>query len=179
MHAALSLHPANQAPAVSGVDVEVERRAGGVLALRYRLAGAIGALVIPPASTSVRADDLWRRTCFEAFVRAGDGPDYCELNFSPSSQWAAYRFTGERTGMALAEIPTVAVAAAATGQALELSVAIDLSRAVPVAGPWSLGLSAVVEASDGALSYWALTHCSERPDFHHPESFVLELSEPA
>ena len=168
MHAALSLHPANQAPAVTGVEVEVERRAGGVLALRYRLAGAIGDLVIPQASTSARTDDLWRRTCFEAFVRAGAGPGYCELNFSPSSQWAAYRFTGERTGMAPAEIPTVAVAAASTGQTLELSATIDLSRALPAGGPWRLGLSAVVEAADGTLSYWALTHRSAQPDFHHP-----------
>lgn len=179
MRAALSLHPANRAPAVSGVYVEVERRAGGVLALRYRLTGAIRGLVLPPPATSMRADELWRHTCFEAFVRPGEGPGYCELNFSPSSQWAAYRFSGERTGMAPAEVPAVAVAATATGHQLELSASVDLSRAAPGPGPWLLGLSAVLELVDGSLAHWALTHCSPQPDFHHPESFVLELSEPA
>jgi hypothetical protein len=179
MHATLSLHPANRAPAVSGVEAVVERLAGGVLALRYRLAGDIRLLAIPAPSASVRADELWRRTCFEAFVRAGEGPAYCELNFSPSSRWAAYRFSGERTGMAPAEVPAVAAACAATGEAVELTASVDLSRALPTTGPWRLGLSAVVEAADGTLSHWALAHPAGRPDFHHPGSFVLELTEPA
>jgi hypothetical protein len=38
-----------------------------------------------------------------------------------------------------------------------------------------LALAAVLEDRDGRLSYWALEHPSERPDFHHPNSFVLEL----
>jgi hypothetical protein len=41
-----------------------------------------------------------------------------------------------------------------------------------------LGLSAVVEASDGTLSYWALNHPVAKPDFHHPDSFALELAVP-
>jgi hypothetical protein len=39
-----------------------------------------------------------------------------------------------------------------------------------------MALSAVIEATDGTLSYWALAHPSDKPDFHHPDSFVLELS---
>ena len=29
----------------------------------------------------------------------------------------------------------------------------------------------------GAISYWALAHPAEKPDFHHPDSFVLTLPE--
>jgi hypothetical protein len=179
MRAALSLHSASQRPAVGGIEVEVERSASGVLSLRYRLMGDIRQIVIPAAAPSARADDLWRRTCFEAFVRAGDDEGYCELNLSPSSQWAAYRFSGERTGMAPAEVPSVAVAAAASDRDLALDAAVDLSRALPTRAAWRLGLSAVIEAADGTLSHWALAHPVARPDFHHPGSFVLELSEPA
>jgi hypothetical protein len=39
-----------------------------------------------------------------------------------------------------------------------------------------VGLSAVIEANDGTLSYWALKHPAAKPDFHHPDSFVLELA---
>jgi hypothetical protein len=39
-----------------------------------------------------------------------------------------------------------------------------------------IGLSAVVEATDGSLSYWALAHAPGRPDFHHAHSFGLELT---
>ncbi len=41
-----------------------------------------------------------------------------------------------------------------------------------------LGLSAVVEANDGTLSYWALRHPPGRPDFHHPDGCVLRLEPP-
>lgn len=42
-------------------------------------------------------------------------------------------------------------------------------------GPWLASLSAVIEEAHGAKSYWALAHGSDKPDFHHPDSFVLEL----
>jgi hypothetical protein len=38
-----------------------------------------------------------------------------------------------------------------------------------------LGLSAVVEATDGGLSYWALRHPPGKPDFHHIDAFALQL----
>jgi hypothetical protein len=179
MRASLSLHPDFRCPAVRAVEVEVRRAGAGLLELRYRLAGDLGALALPSPTVSARADDLWRRTCFEAFVRADGDDGYCELNISPSSQWAAYRFSGYRTGMAPAKLPAVAVAAASTGQELELSASVDLSHAVPISAAWRLGLSTVVEAADGAISYWALAHAPGKPDFHHPESFVLELARPA
>ncbi len=38
-----------------------------------------------------------------------------------------------------------------------------------------LALSAVIEETDGRLSYWALAHPAAKPDFHHAEAFVLSL----
>ena len=42
-------------------------------------------------------------------------------------------------------------------------------------GAEALALSAVIERVDGSISYWALRHPSDKPDFHHPDSFVLDL----
>ena len=42
-------------------------------------------------------------------------------------------------------------------------------------GVMRLALAAVVEEIDGRLSYWALAHPSGVPDFHHPDSFMLQL----
>ena len=39
-----------------------------------------------------------------------------------------------------------------------------------------LGLSAVCEARDGSLQYWALRHPAERPDFHDRRSFALAVA---
>jgi hypothetical protein len=38
-----------------------------------------------------------------------------------------------------------------------------------------LGLAAVIERTDGGHSYWALTHPGDRPDFHDPAGFVLQI----
>jgi hypothetical protein len=35
-------------------------------------------------------------------------------------------------------------------------------------------LAAVVETTRG-ISYWALHHPADKPDFHHPDSFALRL----
>jgi hypothetical protein len=35
----------------------------------------------------------------------------------------------------------------------------------------------VIEAS-GGLSYWALRHRADKPDFHDPDSFALLLEPP-
>jgi hypothetical protein len=39
-----------------------------------------------------------------------------------------------------------------------------------------LALTAVIEDSSGTLSYWALKHAPNKPDFHHSDGFVLELT---
>ncbi len=39
-----------------------------------------------------------------------------------------------------------------------------------------VGLSAVIEEVGGHRSYWALAHPSGKPDFHHSNSFVLEVA---
>ena len=40
-----------------------------------------------------------------------------------------------------------------------------------------LGLAAVIEERNGSLSYWALSHPPGMVDFHHPDGFVLALTE--
>jgi hypothetical protein len=58
-----------------------------------------------------------------------------------------------------------------------LQVALDLDWLTsPAAGVGlRLGLSAVVEDKARVLSYWALKHPAEKPDFHHADGFVIEL----
>ena len=69
--------------AVRGVTVELEG-----MHLTYRVDGG-ERLVLPAPDLPYRTDGLWRTTCFELFLMAGEGPAYVEFNFSPSSQWAA------------------------------------------------------------------------------------------
>lgn len=177
MRAELIRHPGLACEAVAAIAVQAERSVAGVLSLRYRVEGVSEGLVVPPAAAPVRTDELWKTTCFEAFVRGGERAGYYEFNFAPSSQWAAYRFDGYRQGMRPAqEIVEPRIRLRRAGGRLELDVRLDLGAAdLPAAAPWRLGLSAVIAETGGRTSYWALAHAPKRPDFHHADGFVLEL----
>jgi len=171
-------HPDRPSAAVSQIAVEVVRAAADRLTLRYRLAAGAG-LVVPPPAPPARTDGLWKHTCFEAFVRALGAEGYCEVNLSPSGQWAAYRFTGYREGMAPAAIEAPQIAWTATPEGYELAADLDLSPVADLAGqPWRLGLSAVVEEASGRTGYWALAHPPGKADFHHTDGFALDLPPP-
>lgn len=168
----LTSHPATPTDAVRRCDVRVRRSADGAIALTYRLEADMARLRVPPACAPQRADGLWRHTCFEAFVAGGDGPGYLEFNLAPSTCWAAYRFTGYREGMApAADLAAPAIAVRADGRGIELEALLHPATR----GPVRLALAAVVELADGEPTCWALRHPPGRPDFHHPDGFVLAL----
>lgn len=145
---------------------------GNQLRFRFRLTGPVELLRIPLPAEPARVDELWRHTCFEAFLMLSGG-GYLELNFSPSGEWAAYRFDRYRAGMRNPPVAGPLVRAKRERHLLELSAAIDLPEDVQ---PNALNLAAVIEEKSGRKSYWALAHPPEGPpDFHHPACFVLEL----
>jgi hypothetical protein len=165
------LQPFSNVSDATRVEVEVARRSPAVLALRYVVHGVKG-LRVPALAERRRVDELWRTTCLEVFIRTADG-GYYEVNLSPSSEWAAYRFDGYREGMRdAAVIPEIRVNR--TGDRLALLAQITLPE--DAVGP--LALSAVLEHGSGEQSYWALAHGADKPDFHHPDSFALELPAP-
>jgi hypothetical protein len=151
------------------IDLDSERN----LHLHYRLRGTVRAIKIPPPLPSMAADGLWQHTCFEMFI--GNGC-YVEFNFSPSGQYAIYAFDSyrvQRHGLNYAA-PCIHFQQMADG--CELAALCDLNKL-----PFSdfrtvrLGISAVIEAADGTLSYWALRHGDGNPDFHNPEHWLLSL----
>lgn len=139
--------------------------------------------VPPPVTAAGRTDKLWEHTCFEAFLGLLGSPGYLELNFSPSGQWAAYRFDSYRQGMAHALETAPRLVLRRLAQRLQLQAEVKLDGSFLATGPGSgpdrrrlrLALSTVVEDGEGRLSYWAARHPAGRPDFHHPEGFSLEL----
>jgi hypothetical protein len=173
----LNLHPESRCEALERIEAQASRPGPQVLVLRFVLTGEIGQLVLPSRSAPERADELWRRTCLEAFVGGRTGESYLELNFAPSSRWAAYRFDGYRQGMAPAAIGAPTIEAGVQAGRFELDVRVDLAGLAPD-GAWRLGLSAVIEQSDGSISYWALRHPPGRPDFHHRDCFAGQLLAP-
>jgi hypothetical protein len=170
MLVSLDPHPDTPAKAVTAIAVEIARE-DGVLRLNYRASGRMSDLLVPAPAEFERADELWKETCFEAFVR-GPGDAYCEFNFAPSTRWAAYAFEGYRAGMRNYEVAPLFLETNVGDDWFELTTAV----APGADGVWRVGLSAVIEEMDGTKSYWALAHARGKPDFHHADAFALELA---
>jgi hypothetical protein len=147
--------------------------------LCYLVTGKISDLRLPPVTAAERSDELWKHTCFEAFVRASPGGGYYEFNFAPSTHWAAYGFSGYRSGMRVAaEIDAPLIEVQSSPQRYTLQASLELSQlsSLPRDAGWRLSLSALIEETSGRKSYWALAHPPGKPDFHHSDCFAHQLS---
>jgi hypothetical protein len=172
----LKRHPDSLCDAVTHIDVDVTRPRASSLLLSYTVAGRVGDLLVAAPVAPSRSDELWRHTCFEAFLRTGPDGAYYEFNFAPSTRWAVYRFDGYRSGMRVAEeIAAPEIEVASTPERYTLRAALELGEPL-CASRWQLGFSAVIEEANGRKSYWALAHPLGKPDFHHSDCFAAELS---
>jgi hypothetical protein len=173
----LQRHPDSSCVAVTHIEVEVARPQAGTLVFTYTVTGRISDLAMPPVAAAARTDELWRHSCFEAFIGSSPAGAYYEFNFAPSTQWAAYRFSGYRTGMRVAteiKAPQISVGSSPDHYVLQASAELDqalLSRGSPL----RFGLAAVIEEISGNRSYWALAHPPGKADFHHSDCFTLEV----
>ena len=160
------------------IEVGVQRREHDVLRLSYRASGDVQNIALPAPASPKRNDNLWRHTCFEVFLGARDGA-YCEFNFSPSTQWAAYRFDTYRHGMsALALQSAPRISTEVTRDALQLNATVDLRKLCDIdVIQATMAIAAVIENPSGELSYWALQHPAGEPDFHHVDGFVAALTD--
>jgi hypothetical protein len=138
----------------------------------FGISAPAGRFRIAAPAEPERRDELWRTTCFEAFIRPLGRDGYTEWNFAPSGHWACYEFSTYRQGMVEAEVdkpPYIRTEDNLTWwtAGATITLAADVN--------WELGLSAVLEEQDGTKSYWALAHPSIEPDFHDPGCFTARL----
>jgi len=175
-HALLVPHPTSNVGALTHLEVGVNL-GPRLLRLSYKLEGDLSKLRLPVDTGPRRGAKLWEHTCFEAFLRNRDQSAYYEFNFSPSREWEAMQFKAYRDGGPMTQEPVTQVLTMREDRLLRVEAMILLDRLpAPPARPLQIGLSAVVEERTGAQSYWALKHPDGRPDFHHADSFALELA---
>ena len=174
-------HATTPLPQVRSLEVVLAATGEGGLSAEFDCRCASGALRLPQARPAAAADELWRHTCCELFAGVAGEAVYREYNFSPSGQWAMYRFSAYRERDAAAPdpappAPRIRFALDAQGWTLQARLAA-LALPGAAAGRIEIGISAVLEAADGSLSFWALRHASAQPDFHRRETFVLRLDD--
>jgi hypothetical protein len=174
----LKYHPSSHSEAVRSIQVLVRRSAGAELQIAFRLDGEIRQIRIPPPVVPRINPQLWNHTCFEAFIAVQGQSAYHEFNFAPSGEWCVYALSGYRNGSPVADEsmrPHIAVRSTDSQLELDAVVRRDVLSAIHSQASLRLGLSAVIEAIDGTLSYWALRHPAHKPDFHNPDGFTLLL----
>jgi len=165
-------HSDSVAEVVDRIDVRFTQSTARLI-LRYAIHGNITALKIPAFTAPRRVDGLWQHTCCELFLRAASTDAYFEFNFSPSTEWAAYRFDAYRSGMTTPNVAAPQIDLRRTDNSMELTASIDLAGLAELSKlSLRVGLSAVIESTDGRKSYWAIQHPAGKPDFHCADCFV-------
>ena len=173
---ALLAHPTTPSDAVQSLDVQLSIPSPGRLTLRYNLRADMSRIRVGPEGAPGRAAELWKHTCFEAFIQPDGSRGYYEFNFSPTKQWAVYRFSAYREGMMPMDLsypPEISVHTGADRLELEATFLSPIGFATEPRP--KLALTAVVEEDGGRLCYWSARHPDGKPDFHHPDGFALEL----
>ena len=176
----LHCHPATPCTWISAVTARVDWLSDDLLVFYYRIEGDLDELQLPPQQRSAHRDELWKRTCFEAFIRPHGATSYLEFNFSPSSEWAIYRFEDYRSGMRAVE-PARPPKIICRRHERELVADVDVhlgALGIPVSGDLQLALAAVLQDQKGAPCYWAVAHAEGKPDFHHTAGFAATLPRP-
>ncbi|HKA31865.1 MAG TPA: DOMON-like domain-containing protein [Candidatus Binatia bacterium] len=172
-------HTKNREDAALAIETRALRTEAAI-AFTYTLRGDLARLRIPPPLKPVRTDELWRHTCFEAFVSPAGARAYYEFNFAPSCEWAMYCFRDYRDRAPLeleyVSAPRITVRRGTDLLQLDAIVEVHALALLDPAQPLKIGLAAVLEDETGAVGYWALRHPLGKPDFHHADNFALELA---
>ncbi len=159
----------------------------GSLTLGWKIisssASGIDEIVLPePKERGIRRDELWKETCFEAFLPHASADAYLEFNGAASGDWNCYSFRGYREGMNPVPVngaspPKIL---SLTRSAKEIELRYSLPMAVVKQGFFSLGLGSIdldpigltlVLNCRSATTYWALSHDGVKPDFHLRSSY--------
>ena len=131
------------------------------------------------AARKERVLKLWEKTCFELFIK-NKSDSYVEFNFSPNFEWNCFYF--EKKGNELKEwekmtMPKLDVLLSNDNFLLIAEIKKDF---FPIGffdenQRLSAGISCVIKDKKSTMSYWALTHCDSRPNFHHFDSFIYKF----
>eukprot|EP00931_Biecheleriopsis_adriatica_P005044 TRINITY_DN10660_c0_g1_i3.p1 TRINITY_DN10660_c0_g1~~TRINITY_DN10660_c0_g1_i3.p1 ORF type:complete len:349 (+),score=62.07 TRINITY_DN10660_c0_g1_i3:83-1129(+) len=180
------------------VRCHASRSQGNTLHLNFQFSGPglRDVLGLGAGSTiGERADELWQKTCLEAFVRSrgssSEAP-YFELNFEPPqpfSRWQAYRFDSYRSPSAPAKAEganLTSISAQWLGDAVSSRTwSLDLEATLPHEAAewdsWEVFPTAVIQGVHQAEqkhyeTFWALAHAEGKADFHKmPASAAIVL----
>lgn len=146
----------------------------------YIITGDISSIVIEKCNaTPQRLIGLWKKTCFEFFLRSGKYKEYMEFNFSSSLNWNCFNFNSETKDLTEWNIiNTPKVKIVKTEDRIEMNVIIEkvnlaLAHQDFKKSEYSTTAVLLIEDEKGDIieTFWAIKHADMKPNFHHPESY--------
>jgi hypothetical protein len=152
-------------------------RQAEILTIEYYLTGDLNSIVIPkPNPHPTRQSELWEHTCLEFFIGARNDRSYWEFNLAPSGDWNVFHLDDYRQGLSWEDrVQSLPFNVARSTNTLALKLAFDLSQVIPIDRHLEVAITAVIESTVGAISYWALTHTGTEADFHRRDSFIVSI----
>lgn len=143
----------------------------------YKLTGDLKSIDLGTEPHHARIIKLWEKTCFELFIK-NKKDQYMEFNFSPVFEWNAFFF--DKKGDALQEFEKMASVKMDILHSMEVfKVIVEIKKSqFPedfFTEGMSAGLTTVLKERAGRLSYWALSHEDQRPNFHDFKSFKYKF----
>ena len=161
------LVPFRRTPLTEGTRVEARAEATpSGIRLAYRIKTETPFRLPARTAHPERKDELWRSTCYEAFLKVAGSEGYFEFNASPSGHWAWYAFDRYREGMMSPPLEDGSEPRRIGSESW--FIPIDALAGMTIE---RIGLNVIIEY-EGELSYWALAHPGPEADFHSPGSFV-------
>lgn len=145
------------------------------LKITYLVKGDLSQIVLSDVSKNLgkRKHDLWQTTCFEFFFAIFNDPKYWEFNLSPTGDWNVYSFTNYRRGMKeSATFLALPIETVRDSDSYQISTTINLKTIISGQVPLDLAVTTVIEDINNNLSYWAIIHPGNQPDFHRRDSFI-------
>jgi len=140
--------------------------------LQFKLENLNSNTSLPTRVSSNREIGLWERTCFEFFLRDSAG-HYYEFNFSPCGHWNCFYFDQYRSPLKESECEILNISEKRENTTYLLEVEINklsLIENFDFSKDLRMNLTAVIKEND--LSYWAIEHSQNGPNFHDQNLFV-------
>lgn len=125
--------------------------------------------------------ELWKKTCFEIFLKIPGQAEYWEWNFAPNLNWGFFHFEDYRKALPLPSrsggLKNLEFIRSRHEQVhlkgcLSPNFSSYLSWAFLNRASLELGVSAVLMGPQGDKTYWALKHSSPKPDFHLADNYL-------
>jgi hypothetical protein len=164
---------ADNSPTVR-VTGNIERRENWLI-IAYKLTGSSN-INLPQTAAPTRQLDLWEHTCCEFFLGLKDSTQYWEFNLSPAGHWNVFRFLDYRQNLIEeTSFDSLPFSVSQQNDTLQLDLAVNLEQIISFQQNLEINITAVIEDREKQLSYWALTHSRQKPDFHNRDSFVINI----